>query len=636
VILCDFLSMYPTVCILMRLWRFVIAEGMSWRDTTAETRARVDGLDLAALRLPQTWQNLATLVRIKPEADIFPVRADYTGTGDTTIGVNYLTGDTPQWFALADCIASMVLTGKTPEIVEAITFKPEPIQSGLKSIEIGGAPVDPITEDFYARVIALRQQTKAAMKDAIVEADRKRLDVDQFSLKICANSTSYGIFLEINVEEGDTASYVTVHNGIGDPYETRTAKCEKPGPFFHPLLGTLITGAARLMLAITERLVADEGLEWAFCDTDSMAIAKSEGITIAQFHDRVGRIVDWFAPLNPHGKGSILQIEEVNTVRDADTPLFVWAISAKRYALFNLGDEGRPIIRKASGHGLGHLTAPYDAGNPASNVPAPQADLDKIGVPLWQHDVWWRIVSATIDGHPNRVVLDHHPSFTAAALSRYSATSPHLERWFKCYNDGRPYRDRVRPFNFLTSLSVNTLPGASSLAIPRKGRPRKHRPIKPIAPFSRNPDVAGASAFDRDTGEPIASDQLRSYASALVQYHIHPENKFQNGDYIDHGPTERRHVRAIGVQNIGKESTDWEGQMYLSLEGSPVPDYGSLPGEDIAPITRTLALRQITKLARRAQLHRLSEAIERDGLRHTARRLDVDPSNLRRKLKGDS
>lgn len=28
VILCDFLSMYPTVCTLMGLWRFVIAEGM--------------------------------------------------------------------------------------------------------------------------------------------------------------------------------------------------------------------------------------------------------------------------------------------------------------------------------------------------------------------------------------------------------------------------------------------------------------------------------------------------------------------------------------------------------------------------------------------------------------------------------
>jgi hypothetical protein len=31
---CDFLSMYPTVCTLMRLWQFVIAKGITWREST--------------------------------------------------------------------------------------------------------------------------------------------------------------------------------------------------------------------------------------------------------------------------------------------------------------------------------------------------------------------------------------------------------------------------------------------------------------------------------------------------------------------------------------------------------------------------------------------------------------------------
>jgi hypothetical protein len=55
---------------------------------------------------------------------------------------------------------------------------------------------------------------------------------------------------------------------------------ENPGDFFHPLLGTLITGAARLMLAITERLLIDEGLDWVFCDTDSMAFAVPTGNSV--------------------------------------------------------------------------------------------------------------------------------------------------------------------------------------------------------------------------------------------------------------------------------------------------------------------------------------------------------------------
>ena len=34
---CDFASMYPTVCTLMGLWKFVIARGMTHKDAAAET-----------------------------------------------------------------------------------------------------------------------------------------------------------------------------------------------------------------------------------------------------------------------------------------------------------------------------------------------------------------------------------------------------------------------------------------------------------------------------------------------------------------------------------------------------------------------------------------------------------------------
>src|SRR5579862_7797834 len=100
VMYCDFLSMYPTVCTLMGLWRFVIAEGMTWRDATAETRAFVDRADLDALQLASTWTQLATLVRVLPDADIFPVRAAYCGEAQSTIGANYLSSDMPLWFTL--------------------------------------------------------------------------------------------------------------------------------------------------------------------------------------------------------------------------------------------------------------------------------------------------------------------------------------------------------------------------------------------------------------------------------------------------------------------------------------------------------------------------------------------------------
>lgn len=98
VMLCDFLSMYPTVCTLMRLWRFVIAEGMTWRDATTETRELLTAIDLADLKEQPLWQQLAVLVRVQSEGDIFPIRAGYSGEAQPTIGLNHLTSKEPLWF----------------------------------------------------------------------------------------------------------------------------------------------------------------------------------------------------------------------------------------------------------------------------------------------------------------------------------------------------------------------------------------------------------------------------------------------------------------------------------------------------------------------------------------------------------
>ena len=75
--------------------RFVIAEGMTWQDATAEARDFLASVNLDALQSQSTWQQLITLVRVQPEADIFPVRAAYSGEAQKTIGTNWLTTDAP-------------------------------------------------------------------------------------------------------------------------------------------------------------------------------------------------------------------------------------------------------------------------------------------------------------------------------------------------------------------------------------------------------------------------------------------------------------------------------------------------------------------------------------------------------------
>ena len=131
---------------------------------------------------------------------------------------------------------------------------------------------------------------------------------------------------------------------------------------------------------------------------------------------------------------------------------------------------------------------------------------------------------------------------------------------------GRSYRDQVKPFNFLLAMTAKPQSASEEFicALSSKRRARA-KPIKPIAPFDKCIATALGRAFDRQTGQPVSSDALRTLGEALAQYHVHPESKFLNGDYRDHGTTRRRHVQVAGTRHIGKEFNDWERQAVLGL-----------------------------------------------------------------------
>ncbi len=111
------------------------------------------------------------------------------------------------WYTLADVIASKLLTGKPPRIEQAITFVSGKPQGGLQPICIAGKPdfkIDPTGDDFYKRLIDLRSMVKTRMRAAKGQ-EKEELDTEQQALKILASSTSYGIFVEVNV--GDLDKY---------------------------------------------------------------------------------------------------------------------------------------------------------------------------------------------------------------------------------------------------------------------------------------------------------------------------------------------------------------------------------------------------------------------------------------------
>jgi hypothetical protein len=95
------------------------------------------------------------------------------------------------------------------------------------------------------------------------------------------------------------------------------------------LLATLITGAARLLLATVEQLSLDAGLDWALGDTDSMAVAKPNNMTQETFLEKSLEVARWFDPLNPYEtKGPLFEVENVNygvCSKDLE-PLYCYAV----------------------------------------------------------------------------------------------------------------------------------------------------------------------------------------------------------------------------------------------------------------------------------------------------------------------
>jgi hypothetical protein len=191
----------------------------------------------------------------------------------------------------------------------------------------------------------------------------------------------------------------------------------------------------------------------------------------------------------------------------------------------------RRTIRKASGHGLGHLLPPYDE--------PPEAHRDrikKIGVPLWQEDVWCNIVRAMDAGTPDQVPYRKLKNFAEPAASRYAATTSELLGWFDGYNGigkemvAKLYQERVKPFNFLLSLQAKSrVEMMTSDANALKSDPLWHRrEPHPPAPYSKDIKKAVADAFDRGIPEPthIPESWLKSYARSLARYHLHPEANF--------------------------------------------------------------------------------------------------------------
>jgi len=582
VVYTDFLSMYPTVNSLMGLWQFVTAQRIHVvKHCGKEIEEFLGSITADNLFMPDTWKKVTGFVRIIPNGDILPTRGNYSAaSGDWQVAVNHLYGerdnhDHALWIALPDAVASVLLTGRIPKIIYAFRIEATGTLPGLKTVKLRGAvEIDPGKQDFFK--VLIEERKRLSSRTDLSEADRKRLDK---ALKVTANAASYGIYAEMNRQEADESVQVTCHGIDADAFTCRLAHPDVPGEYCFPPLASLITGGARLMLACLEYCVAALGGTYAMEDTDSMAIVATEHGGIVPCHGGAHKTSDgrdgvkaltWkqvqalsqrFAALNPYDPAaiprSILKIEDDNfdPATGNQRQIYCLAISAKRYALFVKNGRGTPVLlRKGvnnkedrwSEHGLGHLLNPTD----------PESEDRE-----WTAQIWLPIIRRAMGLPTPRLAFEDVP-----AIGRVSVSSPAVARPLAPFNEGKPYADQIKPFNFLLTAHVGSFGHPVGV-----NRERFHL----IAPYETDPrkwlKVPWIDQYSGQTYRITTADhhgsrrtaRVKTYGDVAEEYEYHPEAKCadtggQPCGKQTIGLLQRRHVHIDQIKFIGKESNALE------------------------------------------------------------------------------
>jgi hypothetical protein len=383
----------------------------------------------------------------------------------------------------------------------------------------------------------------------------------------------------MNPQESDEKVRVTCHGLDHDPFTCRVSHPDVPGEYCFPPVASLITGAARLMLALVEHCVSELGGTYAMEDTDSMAIVatkhggmvacpggshrmKGGGDAVeALSWEQVEQISQRFAPLNPYSRaavrGSVLKIEENNfdPKTGKQRQLYCFAISAKRYTLFLLDKRGEPVLLRRDinnntdgwkQHGLGHLLNPTDLGS---------ADRDWIG------QVWLNMLRKAYRLSTRRVTFE-----TIPAAGRVSVSSPAAMRPFSNFNAEKPYSHQIKPFNFVLTAYIKQLGHPAGVDLAR---------FHLIAPYDGDSSRwTKTDWIDQYTGNVYRvttqghhgtreAARVKTYGETMREYEFHPEAKCSdaNGNICGRatiGLLQRRHVQVDRIVYIGKESNRLE------------------------------------------------------------------------------
>jgi len=354
-------------------------------------------------------------------------------------------------------------------------------------------------------------------------------DIIQNVLKIIANAASYGVFIEIDTEDSkcEVDAYGLEH------FKCKVSKKEKFGRFFHPLISTMLTSGARLLLAMAETWLRKHRGYYAFCDTDSMAVSP--------FNWR--KLQEYFEPLNPMPGEPFLKLEAENYDEHHELmELWFYGISAKRYVLYYLDEKGEPVPVKWSSHGLGHLMHEQESE--------------------WEKQLWTNILRHAFGKISKEQLLEQYAN--DYGIAELAVTKPHLLRRVKSLNEGSRPDKQIKPYNFV-------LVGSPTM-VSKNGEP-----IIPLTQFTSHYDWAPYQPFIDAKGGRLYEENTELYWKKLDKtvedYIDHPENKFENGAH--HGTMQRCHLylRKDAITYIGKEGNELEEAEIYGLDEDSYVEY---------------------------------------------------------------
>lgn len=563
----DFTSEYPSCCALLGLFDVLTAESVTFEDDTEKVCRFLKRISLKSCFRPAMWKRIRFFALVKPDDDILPVRTVYNGVTQN-IGNNYLTSDTPLWFAGPDLIASIIRTGRVPHIVRAIRMVPHGRQAGMQSVNLRGmVKIDPYKDDLFRTII---EQRKLHKTDKAL----------YYWLKILANSI-YGFFVELNPDIMTERVAVKVFSG-GANFCDSSDVVENSGPWFFPPLASLITSGGRLLLAMTEALVKHKRGTYLFCDTDSLAIVASKnGGALRIPGSKDLRILSWaevravvrqFTALNPYNrkivKKSILNLVDANYVdsepKNAQRQLYGYSIAAKRYALYEkIGARDIKIIDPKA-HGIGFLYPPKDSPKNWNE-----------DVPQWIYEMWDYLVRGARKLKRRAPSWLDLPQMMRLTITTYNVLEM-LGEW-----------EIARPYNFLFLPMLDPTFGYAFYR-------RANEKVMLVVPFSSKQERwFGMKCVNIHSGKkyrmvdctkeknpPYNVVFPSQFARLLIEYQEHSEAKSLAPDG---GPCEadtsgllqRAHVVAGDFRYVGKETDrKWEEGDDISVLDFKTTEYG--------------------------------------------------------------